>query len=128
MLLKTAQEMPEITNQYVERFEEVFNTKVNTLVVVGLINPNFNGYCFNKINVVVLNSLYIHEFNDTELEQLIFHELVHCHFKIIGHDDAETDKSEPASLMNSIMFDYRIYEKNRQKYINDIKKKVLTIK
>lgn len=59
-------------------------------------------------------------YNDWEKEQLMFHELGHCALGRMMHRDTETPLRIPVSIMNTVMFDYRIYRDNWQYYMDEL--------
>ena len=95
-------------DSYVKAFSNEFKVRVSVPVIFNNIENNIAGVCriwYDGYRQIEINSKYWFSFSEEQKEQLIYHELGHCVFKL-GHDDSmlTTDKKCPNSIMRSFMF------------------------
>lgn len=115
----------------VKRFEEEFKVRVFFPVRFYSALDNAVGSCTSWVNgarLVRIDSKRFETLNDTQKEQVMYHELGHCLFNL-PHNDRRVTFSNvsddwPASIMNSMAFDpieALVYKLNRRYYITELK-------
>jgi len=122
---------------YVELFEKIYGIKYKGSIIFSELEYPYDAVCSisivngNKILNDSSNIIYIDKDSWKRLElglgreQLVFHELAHCVFGL-EHDHNEVELPDgdmgPKSLMYPYTFgDDRVYENNRQFYIESIR-------
>lgn len=110
---------------YKSLFNMYFDTKSTTPIIYGVENDKYAGVCYfwsNGYREIKINKNHWANYNESQREVLIFHELAHCEFDL-SHDDNKSGYC-PYSIMRSYMFSkYEVnacYELQKDWYIEDI--------
>jgi hypothetical protein len=116
--------------QYVEKFNLLYNTKVNIEITFKDLKDSIAGICYyygsgSSMNYIEIDKEIFSNYNDLGREELIFHELGHCIFDR-EHSDQRMN-SKGYSVPDSIMYPYTFgdswyYEQNLTHYYDELEK------
>jgi hypothetical protein len=118
----------------IDKFEKDFNVEVNIPINFSHLNDDTLGFCNLglKSNSILISYGYWGSLSENQKEELIYHELGHCVFKL-DHDNRRFIFNMcPSSIMNFEIFDeYEskiCYTLFRNYYITDLYSKILNKK
>ena len=112
---------------HVAKFEQVYNTKVHMTITWDTLDEKTMGVCHywsdgrRKINI---DNVKWSKLTVLGQEELIFHELGHCHFDL-DHDDTTMNMGRWSNIPRSIMYPYIFgntahYAEFQDYYINEL--------
>lgn len=109
---------------YIKEFESTFNTKVYTKVEFNnYSHSNLIGFCDPWSNLVFIDRTYWKYSGHYKKRSLMFHELGHCHFLFLHHDDRKDERGCYKSIMASNMDDESCIVNNWDKQIERFRKR-----
>ena len=117
-------------------FEERFDVPITNIPIkfVGIKGGQI-ALCYYNASVNI-KFIVVDRFNWNKLSRagkqfVIDHELGHCHFKYMKHDNGRLLNGRPRSIMSSAIFsglDLRYYNQNDKYYVNELKRKAANAK
>lgn len=128
---------PASVQEYVQIFEQEFEIDVRSQIRIVSINSGDKiGRCWlndgpnSLVNLIELDEKFWNNADYWSREQLVFHELAHCEFGILEHDDSLTEVETTfggllikASIMHHSHIPSIIYKNFRDHYIEELKGK-----
>jgi hypothetical protein len=114
-------------SEYYESFEERHSTKIVDIPIrFGSVGGYGRAACYQMKDgksYIKVDKVFWTSASDASRQQVIDHELGHCHYKIMTHDNTMLENGMPASIMNANVFNRQQLEHwldNQNYYINDL--------